>query len=150
MPSRDFPGREVTPLRDAALTAGGEAARHEVLAVVRRPSGAEPLLVEVAPLGDSAGKIGAALAGALVTLIDPENAPSFDITRFAALHGLTVAEADVCTYMVRGLTGRAIAERRRTSLQTVKSQMSSGLAKAGAARRSELIRLVVRTLPPIG
>ena len=108
------------------------------------------MLVEVAPLGDRAGEVGFGVAGALVTLIDPERAPALDISRFARLQGLTEAEADVCAGMVAGLTGAAIAERRSTSLETVKCQISSVLSKAGVRRRSELIRLVVRTQPPIG
>lgn len=135
---------------EAARTARGEADRPESLIAVPRPSGARPFLLEVAPVSDSAGELEANLSGALVTLIDPEHTPRLDIARFACLYGLTAAESEVCAHMVRGLTGPAIAELRSTKLETVKSQMAAVLAKTGVARRSELIRLVVRTLPPIG
>lgn len=137
-------------IAEAALTAAGEADRYEVLTAVPRPSGRHPVLVEVAPLSDREGMIGSGVPGALVTLIDPEHQPTLQVDRFARLHGLTEAETDVCGWMVAGLTSAAIAERRNTALETVKCQISSVLSKAGVRRRSDLIRLVVRTLPPIG
>ena len=137
-------------IREAARTAGGEADRSEGLFAVPRPSGEHPFLIEVAPVTDSAGEIDPRLTGAVITLIDPDHTPRLDIERFARLHGLTGAETAVCGLMVSGLTGPAIAEMRSTSLETAKTQMSAVLAKTGVARRSELIRLVVRTLPPIG
>lgn len=73
-----------------------------------------------------------------------------NIERFANLHGLGDAETAVCAHMVAGLTKMAIAERRSTTPETVKSQMAAVQSKTGAPRRTELIRLVVRTLPPIG
>lgn len=133
----------------AARTASGEADRPESLIAAPRPSGKDPLLIEVAPLSDSAGEVDTNLVGALVTIIDPANAPPLDIDRFARLYKLTQAESAVCRHMVAGLTAAAIAERRSTSPETVKSQMKAVLTKTGTARRSQLIRLVVRTLPPI-
>lgn len=137
-------------IREAARTAGGEGDRPESLFAVSRRSGAHPFLVEVAPVSDSAGELDPRLTGAVVTLIDPDNTADLEIERFATLHGLTGAETAVCGLMVNGLTGPAIAEMRATSLETAKTQMSAVLAKTGVARRSELIRLVVRTLPPVG
>ena len=89
------------------------------------------------------------LSGAVVTIIDPESAPALNIEKFAGLHTLTNAETEVCRHMVEGLTRPVIAEVRSTSQQTVKAQMKSVLAKTGASNRIELIRLVVRTLPPV-
>lgn len=134
----------------AAGTARGEANRPESLIAIPRPSGVHAFLLEVAPVSDSAGEIASNLSAAVITLIDPQHTPDLDIRRFGQLFELTTAETEVCGLMVAGLTGPAIAERRSTSLETVKSQMAAVLAKTGVARRSELIRLVVRTLPPIG
>lgn len=133
----------------AAGTARGEANQPESLIAVPRPSGAHPFLLEVAPVNDGAGEIAFNLSAAVITLIDPDHAPDLDIRRFGRLFGLTGAETEVCGLMVSGLTGPAIAEKRSTSLETAKSQMAAILAKTEAGRRSELIRLVVRTLPPI-
>lgn len=135
---------------EAAQTAGGEANKPEGLIAVPRRSGAHPFLIEVAPLSDSMGEVDFGLVGALITLIDPGKTPDLDIQKFGGLHGLTRAETSVCGYMVAGLTGPGIAEHRGTSPETVKEQMRAILAKTGVARRSDLIRLVVRTLPPIG
>lgn len=139
-----------TFIREAASTAKGEGDRPEGLLAVPRRSGGHPFLIEVAPLSDTAGEVGHGLVGSIITLIDPESPPRLDTGKFARLYGLTPAETAVCEHMVRGLTGRAIAEHRGTSPDTVKEQMSAVLAKTGVGRRSELIRLVVRTLPPIG
>lgn len=136
-------------ISEAALTAFGERNLHESLLVAPRPSQAPPFLIEVAPIRDSAGELEPLASGAVITIIDPEKAPMLDVARFARLYGLTEAEASVCAHMIAGLTGTAIAEIRSTSPETVKSQMSAIMAKTGARRRGDLIRLVVRTLPPI-
>ena len=134
----------------ASQTARGEADCPETQMASARPSGAHPFLIEVAPLADSAGELGHELPGAVITLIDPAVAPDLDLKRFSRLYALTRAEAEVCALMVQGLTGPTIAEMRNTSPETAKSQMSAVLAKTGTRRRADLIRLVVRTLPPIG
>lgn len=137
-------------ITQAALTAGGEADRPESLVAVARPSGNHPFLIEVAPLSDATGELDRSLSAAFITMIDPHNTPNVNVSRFAALFGLTQAEAAVCGHMVNGLTGPVIAEMRGTKPETVKAQMAAVLTKTGTRRRSELIRLVVRTLPPIG
>lgn len=139
-----------TYIAESALTAGGEADRSEGFVTVERSSGAHPFLIEVAPVSDATGELERSLTAAFVTLIDPNNPHSLNVKRFATLFGLTEAEGDVCTHMVDGLTGPVIAEMRGTSPGTVKSQMAAVFAKTGTRRRSELIRLVVRSLPPIG
>jgi DNA-binding CsgD family transcriptional regulator len=142
--------RVAAAILEASNTARGEGDRPESLMVCQRPSGLHSFLIEVAPLADSAGELGHELRGAVVTLIDPAAAPDIDLKRFARLHKLTRAEAEVCTLMVQGLTGATIAEMRDTSLETVRSQMAAVLAKTGTHRRADLIRLAVRTLPPVG
>ncbi len=133
----------------AADTARGEAQTSESLIAVTRRSGRAPLLVDVAPLKDSAAELDTNLVGALITIIDPEQAPSLKLDRFALLHGLTPAETEVCALLVGGHAATDIAEIRNTSPVTVKNQIAAILQKAGITRRTELIRLIVRVLPPI-
>lgn len=137
-------------LSKAARTAAGRSTLAERLIPISRPSSGHPLLVEVAPIRDSARELDFDLDGAIVTLIDPENVPYLEVGRFSHLYGLTAAESDVCELMVKGFTAGAIAEMRGTSPETAKSQGRAVLQKTGTSSRLELIRLVLRLLPPIG
>ncbi|MEO0625335.1 MAG: helix-turn-helix transcriptional regulator, partial [Pseudomonadota bacterium] len=116
---------------------------------IPRRSDAAPLMVEVAPLKDSAAELDLALEGAMVTLIDPASVPPINIKRFAAAYGLTAAESAVCTLLLAGCTIPEVAERRGTSPVTVKNQAGAIMAKAGVGRRSDLVRLILRVLPPV-
>lgn len=134
----------------AASTATGTADQAEQLLAIQRKSDADPYLVDVAPLRDPASEIDAGLDGALITIIDPDHLPQPKMNRFVALYGLTEAEADVCEMAIHGLSLNEIAERRDTSPTTAKNQVASILQKCGVRRRAELIRLVIRVLPPVG
>ena len=134
----------------AANTARGEGDRAESLMALRRPSNAEPFLVDIAPLSDTASNAETGLQGALITIIDPERIPHLKMTRFTTLYGLTPAEAEVCGLILHGLSVNEIAESRNTTPITTKNQINSVLSKTGAAKRADLIRLVIRVLPPVG
>ena len=115
---------------------------------LQRPSGAQ-FLLDVAPLKDSRQELDGPAEGALITLIDPERVPEIKMDRFIALYGLTRAEAEVCALVVDGRSLDEIAETRNTTPVTVKNQVAALLSKTGVARRSELIRLVIRIFPPV-
>lgn len=133
----------------AANTARGEDNSNECLMAIKRPSGAAPLLADVAPLRDSKAELEGPLEGALITIIDPDRVPYVRMDRFVALYGLTPAEADVCSMVLQGVTINDIAEARSTSPITAKNQVAAILGKTGVNRRAELIRLVIRVLPPV-
>lgn len=136
-------------VREAASTARGEAAVPERLMSVARSSGASPLLVDVAPLRDASGELETDLDGALITLIDPDSVSYLRVDRFALLYGLTEAEGAVLSQIVQGMSVAEIAETRGTQPSTAKNQIAAILRKTGVSRRAELIRLVVKVLPPI-
>lgn len=136
-------------LAAAAETARGEGAASERLMALARPSGGAPFLVDVAPLRDSKAEIDIALEGALITIIDPDRVPYLRMDRFVALYDLTPAEAEVCGLIVQGLPVAEIAERRGTTPVTAKNQVAAVLDKTGVSRQAELIRLVIRVLPPV-
>lgn len=136
-------------VREAAQTSIGQSEQAEWHDAVERRSVDTPLLVDIAPLSDSNGEIESGLNGALITVIDPERLPKINLNRIAKLYGLTTAEADVCALMLEGCTAAEIAERRNTSPITAKNQAASILAKVGVSRRIELVRMVLRVLPPI-
>jgi DNA-binding CsgD family transcriptional regulator len=64
-----------------------------------------------------------------------------------AWRSLTVAEREVATLAERGLSTRAIAERRGTSPRTVARQLTSIYTKLGARSRRELRALPGREGP---
>lgn len=112
--------------------------------------GAMPLLIEVTPLRDSTNELGDSIHGVSVLLIDARLSGSIRTDRVAHWAQLTTSEAHVCRYLVDGLTNGDIAERRGTSIDTVKSQVSNALSKCKAGNRTELVRIAMRTSPPIG
>lgn len=133
----------------AANTARGEDECDEWLIALQRPSRQSPLLLDVAPLKDSKAELDGPLEGALVTVIDPDRVPHIRVDRFVALYGFTEAETEVCKLVLQGAAIAEIAEARNTSPVTVKNQIAAILSKTGVGRRSELIRMIIRVLPPV-
>lgn len=82
-------------------------------------------------------------------MLADSSVPYLHLDRFVALYGLTPAEADVCGWIVQGLSVNDIAEARNTTPTTAKNQVAAILAKIGVGRRAELIRLVIGMLPPV-
>jgi DNA-binding CsgD family transcriptional regulator/PAS domain-containing protein len=138
-----------TAIGIAALTARGHENRPESLFEVPRPSGAHSFLVEISPLNDSLGELDRDLVGAVVTLIDPDDACPLNVDKFAKIYGLTTAEEVVCQHLMNGWSGDRIAEARSVSRETVRSQIKSVLRKSGVSSRADLTRMIVKTVPPI-
>lgn len=67
-----------------------------------------------------------------------------NVMRFAAAHGLTRAERDVLELLGQGLGPKQIAERRRASLNTVRSQLASLREKSGCRSQRELLTGLAR------
>jgi len=132
-----------------ALTAAGKALQSGETLLIDRLSGEHPFLVDVTPIRDSLGELEQDLAGAMVTIIDPGNHQPFQTRRVALAYGLSDAEAEVCRFVVEGRSNQAIADERNVSLDTIKTQVKSIMNKTATSRRADLIRLVVRTAPPI-
>lgn len=136
-------------LDDIGKTAGGANNCAESLFAIKRPSGKHDLLIELAPLRDFTAELEKNLHGSLITIIDPENSAPVEINKLAYAYQLSTAEADVCRYLIDGWNNSAIAEVRGVGAETIKSQVNSILRKTDTRRRSELIRLALRTSPPI-
>lgn len=150
MPETDLQAEIKAGIQLVSDAAAGTSQMAEHLVAMPRPSGEPSFLLEVAPLIDSSAEIEPGLQGALISVIDPVSVPEVDMRRFVTLYKLTSAEAEVCKFMLLGLTTEAIAEQRDVSPLTVKNQISVILSKVGVARRSEFIRLVMKLLPPVG
>lgn len=110
---------------------------------------ARSVLVETTHLKDSKGELGEPLNCALVSIVDLSNTNPVNTDRLNMVYALTSAETVVCTLLVGGYTNGEIAEHRNVSPQTIKTQVSSIYNKTGVHNRSELIRLALKTSPPV-
>ena len=136
-------------IEDVTKTACGKHNTHELLLINERKSGRDPLLLEVAPLSDYSAELEPHLRGALVTIIDPSNSQPFSVDKAAKAYGMTAAEAKICKLLVEGNSTNMMAEKRDVSPETIKTQVKSVLNKTACNRRSDLIRLILKTTPPI-
>lgn len=107
--------------------------------VLPRPSGLRPLEVIVAPLTGNARAGLPHKATAVVFLRDPESQPQPVPAILASFYGLTPAEARLAADLLLHLTLDEIAARRRTSRETLRSQLKEIFRKTGTNRQSELI-----------
>jgi DNA-binding CsgD family transcriptional regulator len=148
--------RDRLALRDGRLIATGDDARDgldRILAasVSAHPRGGEIRLVggesswviSVCPLPErAAGMTGEEHCRAFVWVSDA-SAGSRDLSRrLGTLFGLTAAEQRVAAALARSLAPAEIAERRRVSLNTVRTQVRSIFDKLGVGRQVELARLL--------
>ena len=136
-------------IQSAARTADGQEDAPERLINLRRGPEQSDLMIDIAPLRDASDELQATPQGALVTFIDPDDAPSVQTARFSRIYDLTAAEAEICTLLLDGLDLDQIAETRNTTPVTAKNQIASIYQKTGVRRRAELIRLIMRCLPPV-
>lgn len=132
-----------------------EAAVARILAWARGPGIAPaPFLFMTTPVGG-----GPAPACLFVTLLDRSDGETGDDTRLivstvdltfdadtastiAGAFGLSDAEAQIALALARGLSPSDIAAERGSSINTVRSQIKSALAKSGVRGVPDLVRLV--------
>lgn len=129
-------------LRLIAATRRGEGGRMRITP----GEGSGPVLLNVTPLPHPmrpAGLLGEPRHAVLLVLRDlaPDPPPAGLIIE--AL-GLTPAEGEVAALLARGCSGAEVARQRRVSEETVRSQILSLQAKAGAANLRELMLRLAR------
>lgn len=137
---------EIWSLSESART-GGSKCEHTL--VVAESDDKQPLLVELAPMSSNNIQLTGASQGVLVTIVDPARVPTVKLNRFSKLYGMTAAEAEVCGFVIQGLSIAEISENRSTTPVTTKNQVASILGKTETKSRMELIQLLMRVLPPI-
>ncbi len=135
--------------KEVSDTAIGSGQTVEWMRSVKRRATDQSLLLEVAPIRDTDGDLGREWGGAFVTIIDPLNPAPFDARRMSVAYGLTPTETEVCKLLVQGRTKSEIAEIRNVSEHTVKVQVKSIYRRTNTHRIGELIRLVLKSSPPI-
>lgn len=83
----------------------------------------------------------------MVSVMRPENIGPELQTSLTLRFGLTPAEVEIARSLVDGASVGEIAEARATSIHTVRNQVKALLAKTGAHRQIDLLR-VIDTLRP--
>jgi len=81
---------------------------------------------------------------ALVFLSDSGGVVGSRSATLRALYGLTPAEARIADLLLGGLEVREVAETLRITLETARSHVKRVLAKTGARRQSDLVRMMLR------
>lgn len=125
-----------------ALVEGGAGGNFRL----SRPSGRRPLLVRVAPLPVQHSPFDPLRAHAVVTIVDPDAAPSGRAgTRWSELFGLTPAEARLASaLMTEEGSLRATAEAMGIAYATARFQLASLFDKTGVRSQAQLVRLLTR------
>jgi DNA-binding CsgD family transcriptional regulator len=101
------------------------------------------------PLRDRQSGLDNDFRGAIVFLIDPDQPCSITTEGMDVLYQLTSAEAETLALSVNGRSTSEISEIRDVATETVRTQVKSILAKIGAPRREELVRLATTVNPPV-
>ena len=130
-------GSACTAAIDVASGSGG-------IALVPRPSGRPHYALTVAPLSRKRQVFGPPRGLSLVIIRDPAGATGPLSGEVARTLGFSDAEADICSLFAAGMPLHAIAEERRVSIHTVRTQMKSVMQKSGVHSQSDLARLLVR------
>jgi DNA-binding CsgD family transcriptional regulator len=111
--------------------------------LVSRGAIGDPLRVGIWPLlPDSAAGPRAGAPRVLMTVNDPTDGTKPDIAAFAAMYGLTPAEADVAERLAEGMPLSEMVERRGVLMSTLRSQLGAVFAKTGTSRQADVVRLL--------
>jgi DNA-binding CsgD family transcriptional regulator len=114
---------------------------------VHSPERATPLRLMVEPIGlpYSAPAFWAGEATVAVYIQDPEEHLDVDEELFARLFGLTPAEGRVSAGLALGKDLKDLSEEAGTSVNTVRTQLKSAMAKTQTRRQVDLVRLVLQS-----
>jgi DNA-binding CsgD family transcriptional regulator len=107
------------------------------------------LQVAVVPLRTRAIGTSKDVPVAVVFVSDPDREPIPEIQVFAELFGLTPAEARLAQILASGGSLRQASEQLGVAHSTVRSQLKSTFAKTSSSCQSQLVRLILLTLPRI-
>ena len=131
----------------AAITAAAPNRTRDVgsrPAILPRASG-RPVIAYVMSTAARFARIG--LEAAVLILIDPDEVKEPASAFLKEAFNLSASEIALARYLFRGMSLKAIAEARNTSIATLRVQLSSVFAKTGTKRQAELVSLLAR-MPP--
>ncbi len=131
-----------------ALAGGSVGSQAGGALTVERP-GRAPLNLLAAPLmSDAAASLGVRSSSVIIFVTDPQRTGRTPASVLQSLYQLTPAEAEVALALADGLSIEQIADARSRRRQTIRQQVKMVLAKTGATRQAELVRLVL-SLPAL-
>ncbi|HET6467359.1 MAG TPA: helix-turn-helix transcriptional regulator [Geminicoccaceae bacterium] len=110
---------------------------------VPRPSGRTPYVLSVTRCFTDLAELLGRPAAALLSIADPARAVAASPAALRALWDLTASEAQIAIALARGLRLDEIAAQSRISRETARVHLKRILAKTGAHRQSELVRMIV-------
>jgi DNA-binding CsgD family transcriptional regulator/PAS domain-containing protein len=143
--SRDDDHALQRALRSAASGGPGVSMSVSNACTVSRPSGRRPFQIIAAPIVRRAILSAKLATGAMVFIIDPDNAPEVPVARIAHLLHLTGAEARLAAALASGVSLAEYAERTGVTLGTARWTLKQALAKTGADKQATLMALVLKT-----
>jgi DNA-binding CsgD family transcriptional regulator len=110
---------------------------------IPRTGGGRPLLLLIAPLPEfSAGRLWRAEAAVAVFITDPDLRPPAPAEHFAALFGLTRAEARLAAWLAGGDSLADAADKFGLSKYTLRAQLRALMDKTETNRQAALVRLL--------
>jgi DNA-binding CsgD family transcriptional regulator len=131
-----------------AIRANGSRQHAGVMRLDRRTGCAPLCVLVVTPNPAQWGPAGG--PSAILFISDPDAKPG-DVERFlTAVHGLTPAEARMAAALITGQTLSQYAMTRGITRNTARTQLRQVLAKTGAQRQSDLMRIVLTSPATIG
>lgn len=133
----------------ASLVQEKSIPRAESVLTARRYSSDEPLLIEVSPLRDHNDELHTGHDTVLLQMVDTECSKHCDTSAFSIAYQLSAAESAIVPLLLNGLTNSEIADERGTSLNTIKSQITTLMRKARVDSRVQLVRRILKTEPPV-
>ena len=140
--------RAATPSEDAELQAllervvAPHAPRAGSMRLTRRLG--RPLILTAFPLPRACRLLSPAEAAALLTVIDPGHTPSTPAALWRGAFGLSPRECDVAGLLMAGHSVESASASLSISMATARIHLRRLLAKTGAARQSDLMRLLTR------
>ena len=134
--------------RDIAALSGQDVGKPPFCVFVRRPSGAPPYTMVVAPAGAMTSAGGAVAATLFIT--DPVGPTTLPMPAILAdAFGLSATEAEVMRLAAMGRGTGFVAASLGVSLNTARTHLKAIYAKTGVNQQAALSRLVATSFPPV-
>lgn len=137
---------EVNPALQKLIAAGirSDGIRSGGAIGIPSPNGRMPLALRTSPIPGTGMPIFGAPGGLLVTVTDLDRQLRSPADELRLLFGLTAAEARLADAIFDGLSLPEAADRFGLSLHTVRFQIARVFEKAGVARQTDLVKLMMR------
>jgi DNA-binding CsgD family transcriptional regulator/PAS domain-containing protein len=110
---------------------------------VRRPSGARPYAILVSPGASAVSQSAFRIASAVVLIGDSDAGFAASEEIAMQLYGLTPGEARLACSVASGESLESYANARGINVSTARWTMKQALAKAGARRQADLVRILL-------